>query len=91
MLVAESDHLRQRFANESAEIKAAAAWVDTSYTLVQSLRAWWPLAAAGAGLFVARKRGSWLRLIGKAWSLWRIAKKVEPLWRRFSSASTPAQ
>ena len=91
MLLAESDHLRQQFASETVQIKAAAAWVDTTYTLAHSLRAFWPLAAAGAGFFVARKSGSWLRLIGKAWSLWRIAKKIEPLWRRFSSAHNPAQ
>jgi hypothetical protein len=91
LLVAESDQLRQQMASELAELSTAATWVESGYSLVQSLRSLWPVLAGAAGLFVARKRGGWLQTLGKAWSLWGLAKRVAVLWRRYSAAAPSAE
>ncbi len=91
LLLAESERLRHRLAEETAELQVAAGWIERGVGFVQSLQAWWPLVAAGAGFFMARKRGGWLQLFGKAWSIWRVVKQFEPLWRQFSSANPPAK
>ncbi len=91
LLLAESEYLRRRFAGDLDRFQAAAAWLDTGFSVVQSLRAYWPLFAAGAGFLATRKRRGWLRSLGKLWTLWKVARRFWPLWRLFSSTpSAPA-
>lgn len=84
VLVAESQQLRQRLAGELQPLRAAAGWLERGYSRVQSLKPFWPLLAAGAGFFVARKRKSLLGTVGKGLSLWRLGRKVFALVRRLS-------
>ena len=85
LLVHESDRLRRQLAADAAGLQAAAAWVDTGYSVFQSVRGYWPLFAAGAGFFVARKRGGLLRSLGKLWTVWKVARRLVPLWRSVSA------
>lgn len=82
-LLAESDNLRQQVAMELNELERAAAWVEKGYSVAASLRTWWPVAAAGAGVFLGMGRGGLLAKLGKVWSLWRIARKGLGLWRQY--------
>jgi hypothetical protein len=91
ILVAESDLLRSQIAAEVAALENAAGWVDRSYSLLQNLRSWWPLAAAAAGLMLGRSRGGLLKKIGKVWSLWKLVKKATSIWRQFHSATGEGQ
>ncbi len=86
ILLAESEQLRQQLAADAARLQAAAAWVDTGYSLAQSLRTYWPLFAAAAGFVIARRRGGWMRSLGKLWSVWKVARKLKPVWHLFSAA-----
>jgi hypothetical protein len=81
-LVAESERHRQQLTAELEQLRSAATWVETGFSLARSLRTYWPVLAAGAALFGARKRGSLLGALGKGLSLWRLVKKLSGLWGR---------
>ena len=91
LLLAESERYRQQIAGHLDNLRPAAAWAERGYSLVRSLCSSWPLLAAAAGFLIARKRhpsrkrGFLLRTLGKAWSLWRLAKTLASLRRRASS------
>jgi hypothetical protein len=89
--VAESDQLRGQFAAESTELQSAAAWIETGYLAAKLVRDWWPLFATGAGFLMTRKRRGWLRLLARALSLWRIVRRIFPLWKEFFSEKKPAE
>jgi len=88
-LMAESDRLRREMAGEFANLERTAGWVDKGYSLIQSLRSWWPLAAAAAGLMLGRTRGGLLKKLGKAWSLWKLVRKATSIWRQFVPRREP--
>ncbi len=79
-LVAQSARHRQQLAAELAQLRSAATWVETGFSLARSIRDYWPVLAAGAALFRPRKRGGLLSALGKGWSLWRLARKLAGLW-----------
>jgi hypothetical protein len=81
LLVAESDRLRQQFAGELANLRPTVAWMERGYSVFHSLRSVWPWLAAAGGVLVARKGGGLFRSLGKAWSVWRLGKKLAGLWR----------
>jgi len=70
-------------AEEAGELETAAAWVDKGYSVAHSLAGWWPMIAGAAGFFMPRKRGGWVKSVGRIWSLWRLGKQFAPIWRRF--------
>ena len=76
MLIDQSDRLRQELVAELEILESSAAWVEKGYTVARSIRSLWPILAGVAGLVVAKKGGSWLRKLGKAWSFFRIARNV---------------
>jgi len=84
-LIAEGDRLRRQIDTELACLETAAYWVEKGFSLVQSLRSWWPVAAAGLGLFLGRKGGRSLKRLGKLWSLWRVFRQAMSLWRQYFS------
>lgn len=88
-LMAESDRLRREIAGEFANLENAVGWIDRGYSLIRSFRAWWPLAAAAAGLMLGRTRGGLLKKLGKAWSLWKLARKATSLWQQFAPRREP--
>lgn len=83
-LRAESDRLRCQLGTEIGQLQAATCWLRTSYSLLQSVRAVWPLIVAGAGFLVARKRGGLLNSLGRLWSIWKMAKKLIHVWQQSS-------
>ena len=91
LLLAESECYRQLIAGQLDNLRPAATWVERGYSLVRSLRSSWPLLAAAAGFFIARKRppsrtrGLLFRVLAKGWSVWRLAKTLALLRRRSSS------
>ncbi len=93
-LSAESARLRQQVAVEIASLEAAASWVDRGISVVQSLRSWWPVAAAGVGLFLGRAGGRGLGKLGKLgklWSVWRIIRQALAIWRQYFSSPSGQQ
>lgn len=90
-LVAESDQLRQRFADEGAQLQAATVWVEAGFSAAKLVLDWWPLIAAGAGFVLARKRRGWLRLLARALSLWRIVRRIFPFWKEFFAKPAAAK
>lgn len=84
-LAAQSDHLRQQVAVELSNLETTASWVDKGLAVTQSLRSWWPVAAAALGLFLGRAGGKSLGKLGKLWSLWRIIRQAVAIWRQYFS------
>jgi len=82
-LVTQSGELRQYLAAEGAELRVAASWIETGYSVARLMLDWWPLIATGAGFLMTRKRRGWLRLFARALSLWRIVKRLFPFWKVF--------
>src|SRR5437763_916314 len=89
LLVAQSEEYRQEIVAEMENIAAATAWIERGYSTLRSFRSVWPLVAAVAGAFMARKGGFILRNAGKAWSLWQLARKLLRTWQRRPADSTP--
>jgi len=88
-LIAESNRLRGQFGTEIGQLQAATSWVKTGYSLLQSVRAYWPLIVAGTGFLMTRKRGSLLSSLGKIWSVWKMAQKVMHVWQQSSTEPSP--
>ncbi len=82
MLLAESESLRWQMEARVSDLQTSLAWMDTGYSLWKSFRSWWPLAAAAAGLALGRGGGGLVSKLGKAWSFWRLVKKVIAAWPR---------
>jgi len=87
-LLLESSQLRRRFATECGQLQVATSWIETGYSVVQSVRGYWPLIAAGAGFLLTRKRGGALPSLGRIWSVWKMARQALTLWRDFSTAAS---
>jgi|SRR5690242_14057420 len=83
LLLSESAALRKQIATDLANLRPAAAWVETGYVAFRSLRALSPLVALAGGFLVTRKGTSLFRLVGKAGSLWKIGKYLPGFWRGF--------
>jgi hypothetical protein len=90
-LLARCEQHRREMAGELANLRTAAVWVEQGYSLVRMLRSIWPLAATVAGVFVARKGGSFVRKAGKIWSLWRLGRRMFGLWRHRAAESSGAE
>jgi hypothetical protein len=88
LLVAESDCLRHQIATDLANLQPAVAWVERGYSVFQSVRSFWPLLAVLLGFLVTRKKGPWLRSLGKAWTYSRLIKKVVNLWQSYAGRET---
>jgi hypothetical protein len=81
LLAAESGLLRAQMAQDAAQLVPTIAWAERGYTFVRALRSFWPVVATAAGFLVARKKGGLLGLVGKLWSVWRVAKNVTGFWK----------
>ena len=90
-LIAESDQYRQEIADALDNIRATTAWVQRGYSVMGMVRTYWPLVASLAGFLFVRKRLSWVRKLGKAWSLWRLGRRLFGLWRSRASHSAPVE
>lgn len=77
-LVAQSEELRDRLAEDLSRLDPALGWIERGYALVQS-RAFLPLVSVAGGLFVARSRSRWLAKGARLFSAWRVAKIVARL------------
>jgi hypothetical protein len=92
VLLEESARLREQLFEDVRNLQKACGWVDRGYSLFFSLRSWWPVlagaAAGAAGLFIGTKQRGFIGRIGKAWSLWRVARKGVSLWQEYFSGRT---
>lgn len=89
LLLAESERLRRQLGTEIGQLQAATGWIESGYSLLKSVRPYWPLVVAGAGFLLTRKRGRPLSSLDRIWSVWRIAKKAIHFWQQFSTGASP--
>jgi len=89
-LLGESETLRRQIAGDLANVRPAAAWVETGYVAFRSLRALSPLVALVGGFFVARKGTGLFQIARKLWSGLRLGRKLPGLWRQFKKAQSKA-
>ncbi len=88
-LVEESERYRRELAGAVEDLRSAAVWVDAGYALARSIGAYVPVITGVAGLFGRRRKRSFFGLLGKAWGLWRLGKKVVGLWAQASGGGNP--
>ena len=86
----ESQLLRSEIAVEIENLRPVVGWVERGYSMALSLWSFWPLIGGVAGFFVARKKGSVVRKVGKIWSFWRVGKKALEVFQRFYSGRASA-
>jgi YqjK-like protein len=89
LLLAESGRLRRQLGTEIGHLQAATRWLQNSYTLLQSVRPYWPLVVAAAGFLFTRKGRGPLNALDRIWSVWKIAKRLIRVFREYSTASPP--
>jgi hypothetical protein len=81
-LVERGERHRQEIGAALDQLRSAAAWVETGYSVAQTIGTYAPLLTTVAGLVRGRRKGSLLRLLGKGWTLWRLGKRLSRLWAR---------
>jgi len=82
LLVAESARLRLCIDAELANLVPTLNWVERGLSIARGTRTYWPLIAGAAGFLATRKKGGWVRSLGKLWSVWRLARKLMGSWKR---------
>ena len=80
-LVLESSQLRRQADADLARLAETLTWVERGYSVLQSVRSYWPLLVGAAGFLVARKKGGWVRSLGRLFSMWRVARRLVRLWQ----------
>jgi hypothetical protein len=83
VLLARSEQYRQHLGTQLDGLSPTVLWVERGYSVFQSVRSFWPIAATATGFLFARKGGSIFRNTGRILSLYRLAQRLFGLWKAY--------
>jgi hypothetical protein len=93
ILIARSDQLRGQLAADIGNLRPVVGWIERGYSIAVSLYSFLPIIGGLAGFMVGRRKTSVMGKVTKAWSYWRIGRKMFGLIkdRFFSRGSSTEQ
>ena len=84
-LLQRSEELRGEIAADIANLRPVVQWVERGYSVALSIYSFWPILGGLTGFALARKKGSLLSKVAKAWSFFKLGKKAVGIFQQMKS------